>query len=401
MGAPGFSNDNRFRAYPLVEGTAGVPGAPGVRGLPDSALVDCGFVAGPSSGYDPGRHSVRLRRVRRAGTAVTFEFASDAPGLAGSTLTFRRGPGDPDYAVEHADAEADPAPAGPPGGGPLFGFRYSAAEGRRSTLWPGLGRRSAAPAPSPASGPGGVLFGFGLGSPAGRLSALSPGFGRRTDGGPPDVSMSAGEVGPCELPPWWGFLQTGYTAELFADVSDGADLSAGPGDGLVEPALVQSAALGYVSSVSVANKDRTRAGSPAGCGPATWPYPGVGYYVHQRCLVGPLRFAPGYNLVLTQDDSENSVAFGARPGAGAGYPAEEPRVAPWEEPGGLRPLSGGPWCSETVRSVNGLAGPDLRVSAGSGASVTSDPAGNRVVVDLNLQNLDGCLSDYVRVSESL
>lgn len=110
MAQPNFYNVNRNRAYPFVSDTVGSRTAPAlsVEGLLDSAIVDCGFVAGFGSAFAPAAHTVWLDRVERAGTTLYFIFASDAPGLQDNPLTFSRQITDEDYTVEHGASYASP-----------------------------------------------------------------------------------------------------------------------------------------------------------------------------------------------------------------------------------------------------------------------------------------------------
>lgn len=108
-------NANAHRSFPFLAGTAARPGAdPGsVEAVADDVVVDAGFVAGPASGFDPAADRVYLQRVRRAGGRLYFDFESDAPGLAGVTLTFGRDVSAAAGETEYADADTaggyDPA----------------------------------------------------------------------------------------------------------------------------------------------------------------------------------------------------------------------------------------------------------------------------------------------------
>ena len=55
MARPGFFNDNANRTFPFQKGTAGVgtpaTGAVTMHQLPDGFVIDCGFIAGPESGF--------------------------------------------------------------------------------------------------------------------------------------------------------------------------------------------------------------------------------------------------------------------------------------------------------------------------------------------------------------
>lgn len=103
MAKPGFWNDNRFRAYPFLRGEIGASGTGDVDNMPWDVIVDAGFTMGLDSGYVEGEHSVWLSEISRSGTTLTFEFQSDAPGLAGSPLVFTRDTADDEYTLEYVD----------------------------------------------------------------------------------------------------------------------------------------------------------------------------------------------------------------------------------------------------------------------------------------------------------
>ncbi len=97
MPRPGFYNDNEYRAYPFIY--VANYGGPA---LPDSAIVDAGFIMGLDSGFDPTTHSVWLSSVTRAGGVYTFRFSSDAPGAENMSIDFERDESAPAWQTEHA-----------------------------------------------------------------------------------------------------------------------------------------------------------------------------------------------------------------------------------------------------------------------------------------------------------
>lgn len=325
MGKPEFFNDNACRNHPFVPGTVGLAAASGLYGLPDDAVVDCGFVVGPESEYADGTDSVYLTSVSRSGAVVTFTFASSAAALYGEPLVFTRTLGGPDYETEFVESGA------------------------------------------PARG-----------------------------GDRPSASAGASD---CDPAAWSGFLVTGPMVDLAAWLADGQTVV---GDGVaatVEPALVQNLAGSFVTSLAVANEDRTRATAPAGCPEIVWPFVPGSVFVWGRCVRGDVRFAPGYNALVSEDVAANAVVLGARPGAGAGKNCADVPVFPGETSAG--PYSGAQACSGILRSVNGLGGPDVPLVAGSGVSITPDPARNRVLVNVNMADLSTCFRAYSRVSDSI
>lgn len=101
-----FYNDNANRAYPFIKETVdqrppAVP--PTIENLPDSIIVDCGFLMGLQSEFDPKIHDVFLQEIRREGSTFIYEFASNAPELIDQPILFSREAGTDDYQIEHVD----------------------------------------------------------------------------------------------------------------------------------------------------------------------------------------------------------------------------------------------------------------------------------------------------------
>ena len=121
MPKPGFFNDNENRAYPFLEGTAGVDtpatGPITLQQLPHDWIVDCGFTIGPDVKYNDALHVVGLHRIYRRGSMVYFEFT--AVSVASQLrLTFVRSLDITGYATEYLDwsgpddgSQSSPAPS--------------------------------------------------------------------------------------------------------------------------------------------------------------------------------------------------------------------------------------------------------------------------------------------------
>lgn len=316
MPSPPFYNENENRAFPF---------APGGTQPPPAVVVDAGFVAGPKSRFVTGTHRVWLAAVRRTGSFFHLDFASDAPELFGTGLTFSREVGGGDFVPEFGDS----------------GTRGLSA------------------------------------------SSLS---GSRSEDAPRE----------CDEPLWSGYVVTGRAAALLALLpADGEVAFAAE----VEPALVQNLAESLVVKFAVANDDRTRVQPAAGCAGAA---PATGLtFPGGNCVVGDVVFVPGYNANVRQSETDNSITLGAAVGAGAGEPCDEVPVYPGESPpAGSSLLGGGPRCNETVRSLNGVGGPQLTIVAGPGVTVTGSPEDNRVVVNVDMRGLALCFDSVSSRSES-
>lgn len=107
MASPNWFNQNENRAYPFILKTVARAGSGSVRNIPNTAIVDAGFVLGTGAAFEADTHVIRLSRVRREGGFFYFDFVSSAPAMFGSTLTFRRDVTDTDYVTEDNDSDTE------------------------------------------------------------------------------------------------------------------------------------------------------------------------------------------------------------------------------------------------------------------------------------------------------
>lgn len=222
---------------------------------------------------------------------------------------------------------------------------------------------------------------------------------------PIDLSIS-GSLAPevsCGEPYWTGYLVTGPMAAVTARLSVGDSITrTSSSETLVEAALIQNLNNNQLVSLSIANADRTRAIRPDNCPPNQWPFPTGIIYVNSECLQGNLRFRSGYNMSVSQNNLTNTLQFSASVNAGAGEPCGEVKLFAAETPpeGATNNLlEGDYYCNEVLRSVNGLQGPNLTFFAGNGVAITSDEENNKLIVNINLQDLSLCT--YSMVSQSI
>lgn len=200
----------------------------------------------------------------------------------------------------------------------------------------------------------------------------------------------------CDEPLWSGFVVTGRIAAFEALLPADGEASF---NATVEPALVQNLAESCVVKIGVANDDRTRVSPPDGCGDLV-DTQGV-THVNANCVVGDVVFMPGFNANVRQSATDNSITLGAAVGDGEGEPCDTvPVYAGESPPAGSTLLEGGPRCNETVRSLNGIGGPQLNLIAGRGVTITSSPEDNRVVVNVNMSGLALCFDSVSARSES-
>lgn len=94
MASTSFYNDNANRSYPFLRGQAFAP---------NSAIVDCGFMLGPGSGFTAGQSTVYLSAVQRLGDLFIFVFKTTALNLLDREIRFVRDVDAEPYVIEYAD----------------------------------------------------------------------------------------------------------------------------------------------------------------------------------------------------------------------------------------------------------------------------------------------------------
>ncbi len=207
----------------------------------------------------------------------------------------------------------------------------------------------------------------------------------------------------CGEPFWSGYLVTGLLAAVTARLATGETIvRVGNDEALVEPALLQNLDQSQLVSLNIANADRTRATRPDNCPSNSWTFPTGRIYVARECMQGNLRLQPGYNMEIKQNSLTNTIEFAAKVKAGLGEPCEEFKLFPQETvPAGASNnlFAGDYYCNETLRSINGLQGPNLTLIAGVGVSILPDNANSTVTININLNDLQTC--SYATVSESI
>lgn len=325
----GWYDDNMGRAYPLVATLR--------PDLPDDVLVDFGCLIGPQVGFTVD-DTVYLHRIFRTGDSFYFEFRSTAAGLNSLRLQFCRQLTDPRFATDYYEVV-------PPPEGLVW---ETLSEGQ----WAGLDEAGWS-----------VL----LGDQDGSLS-----------------QSEESESADCSRPEIWsGFLVTGDLSRLADVLADGESISGGE-DAMVEPTLVRNLGSSTVNAIYIANKERTRTTAPRGCRPPCHDFELETVYVQSTCLQGDVRFKPGYNSAVTQNNTENSLQFAARKGSGEGEPCEEVRLFEEETPpDGSSLLTGGPSCEDTVRSINGIANRVFALVGGNGVSVGQSTNPHQLTIRVN------------------
>lgn len=210
----------------------------------------------------------------------------------------------------------------------------------------------------------------------------------------PEISESGSlSVSSCvEDSIWQAYLVTGTMSDL-AEVLDSTGMSLrGEADEMVvEPALIQNLLEQYVRSLNLANAERSRSEAPPGCQEFEWPFALDTMYVNYECMTGIIKLKEGFNVSIDQDDVDNALTINASVGAGEGEPCEEVPLFEGEAPPeGETLLSGGLGCSDVIRSINGIGGRVLEITAGRGAIITSEPSRHRIIIDIDMSSLKIC-----------
>lgn len=195
---------------------------------------------------------------------------------------------------------------------------------------------------------------------------------------------------------WEGFLVTGPLTLLAQQMANGDSITFNSVDRVVEPARIQSLVKSYLRSVSIGNYRRTLVTPAAGCETGSDSINAREIVANAAGLQGDLRLKEGYNCRITQTDFNREIRVAAEPGAGA-PPANElcsrggelPIYAGETALDGSQFLSGGPACNETIATINGIGGPNVKIVGGVGISVTTDSNNSAVRIALDKNNLVG------------
>lgn len=372
MARVGFYNENEYRDYPFRTQTAPLDIAAYVQysssssasiagsssssavplyDLPSELIVDFGAIMGVASDYSDARGDfVYLYRLRRSGGYVLFEFRTTADAAKTQSLYFVRSLTDPEFKQDWAESWSNQS------GDPPFPFVDTSSSIAQS------------------------------------VSSSAAFCDRDTVCDDQDRRWKCGGVG-CQESVWEGFLITGRFEALADMLADGDELVFAIGLWAIEPARVQNLNKSFVQSLNIANRDRSRHTPPEGCDSASSAYPVV-TYLGRRCLQGDISFKEGYNCLIRQDNTNNTLTFNGQVGAGAGEPCEEVPLYPGESPpADSRYLGGGPACDEIIRTINGKGGPALRLLGGPGVRVYDSPTdASTVFVDADLGTFAVCLT---------
>jgi hypothetical protein len=335
MGRPGFYNDNEYRSYPFVDKPTTFEALP--YRLPNTAIVDAGFVMLLDAVYDDSADIVYLQKVvlHDYGTFDFYFVTTTESGM--HTVIFQRDfiNGIPesftDYAICNNDNECAYEP---------------------------------------------VWYGFLV---TGVLSDLIA-----------DMQAFIATPDPTSLPA--NVTIEGSSAVAHFDV----------GTYQIEPARIQNLNKGYLRSVTVGNRERTK--TPPCSDPAVVENTTSGQIiVNAACLKGPIVFKEGYHAAITQIDRTNSLTFTAAKNSGMladtelcdnhsevpFYPEEvdnKPLIHAGINGGDAKRspfLSGGWACKDLIFTLNGLGGSNVNIVSGKNIQIGYDAETNAITVGLS------------------
>lgn len=189
---------------------------------------------------------------------------------------------------------------------------------------------------------------------------------------------------------WEGYLVTGRYADLALLLPGDGELLYATDLWHVEPSRIQSLIYTFLRSISLANFPRTQVITPQCDGEITPPTAAI---VNKTCMYGELAFKEGYNCTIQQNALNNTISIGGNSGGGAGMAcAEVPRYQDEPAPTGSRFLTGGPSCGEVVKTVNGVGGRTIQLTAGPGFTVAAGVSPNTLIISMDLGDFATCLT---------
>ena len=306
---------------------AGTPCLPSsLRHLPSDAIVDCGFVLGGSSDFDPAVHSIFLYRVTREDDVITFTFRSDAPSLAGRDLAFAAPVDQTDFVLQEASTD-DTA-------GADHHYSISFATGREvfdlveGELWSGY-----------------VVLG-----PMATLAAMLP---ENTSWTRPDDHAAI--VEPALI-----YSQAGSTIDAINLANSDRTRATGPVSSQ-QPTWPFQTGVIFTQAVGLQGQVLFK--------------PGYNCTMYQNDRDNSVTISASSQAGEGKLCNEQVPLF-----AGETPPDGSPNPF----------LDGGMPCGDTLRAINGMGGPIVNFIAGNGVSIIPDPDNHKIVIDFDMRGMAVC-----------
>lgn len=213
-------------------------------------------------------------------------------------------------------------------------------------------------------------------------------------------------------PAWSGFIVTGPLKEFSAGLSNGQEILYPTAERVVEPGRVQSLVKAYLRSINVGNYARRAITMCGELAVGDYNLDGINNFddaldfvngggarkliKNAECIKGDIFVEAGFNCVINQSNTANSITVGAGLGANTLGPIaaelcqngseirlyENEPFAP-----GSQFFSGGPACDEVITAINGLPAPDVKIVGGRGIRVIADPENENTIKITRVENL--------------
>lgn len=186
---------------------------------------------------------------------------------------------------------------------------------------------------------------------------------------------------------WEGFVTIGRPWEALADPET---ITLDPTDRVVEPTLIHNLYNRVVTRIQCANVLRLRATVPTECvgeggeGSSSYSFDNLEANSYGDPFDGDVKLKPGYNCRIDVRVRDNSITIGGQVGGGEGVTCEDVELYEGDNPpDGSILRSGGPACSELIKTINGAPGPAIELVAGIGFQIREGDGPNsiRIVAD--------------------
>jgi hypothetical protein len=211
---------------------------------------------------------------------------------------------------------------------------------------------------------------------------------------------------------WSGFIVTSRLKEFAEEMLDNQEIFYPTAARSVEPARIQSLVKTYLRSVNVGNYARRTISMCGEIDTGDYNLDGNNDFSdvidliagggqrklikNAECVKGAIFVEAGFNCVIGQSNTANSITIGAGLGANILGPAAADlcqngsEIKLYEnEPAALGSqfLSGGPACDEVITAINGLPAPDVKIVGGRGIRVIADPENDNTIKITRVENL--------------
>ena len=341
MAKPNFFNDNENRSFPFVRGSVGI-GTPATGALsslielPDSYIVDCGFIMGPESGFNDATDYIYLYKISRlSADLLAFEFRASTATLQNTPIVFYRDVADGDFVTSFVESDA-PVDVDVSVSGSVADSISESAAACGEPYWSGY-------------------------LVTGRVQDVLD----RMPSHPMEIIRS-GDTQTKVLP---ALIQNLNNAQVVSvNVANGDRTRANTAIGCPDYSWPYATGINRSELECLQGDVKFSAG--------------YNMSIIQDVETNTLRFFPVISAGLGEPCEQVKL-----------FDSEV--KATGHDKGGLE---GGFLCNEIFRTINGLEGPNIQIHAGQGVNVEPDQPNNAILVNVNLSDMTQC--DFASISES-